>query len=138
MTHHTRSGSSVSPAPRTLAPPAAPSGDICDRGARLLSLVAHLVQLAADGGSSPLRRLEAHRLAAQTVKQARAVLTTWAEEPSDEGGWAAAAQLELNDALAVVEASVLQLGALPLPSPAYTSALAPRPAPRARRAGGAS
>ena len=79
MTHHTRSGSSVSPAPRTLAPPAAPSGDICDRVARLLSLVAHLVKLAADGGSSPLRRLEAHRLAAQTVKQARVSRATSAE-----------------------------------------------------------
>lgn len=123
------------------ASPAAPSGEPCDRVSRLLQLVRSLVLLAADGSNGPQRRAEAHRLAAQSVRQARAVLDSWAAEHAYRGedtcSWAGTVIVDLNDALAAVEVSVGQLGALPAPVVLFTKASGIKPPASARRAGGA-
>lgn len=138
MTHPTRSGATMPPSLPVLAlvaaPPAVSHGDPCDRVSRLLVLIRSLVLLAADGSNGPQRRAEAHRLAAQTVKQARAILDAWTDQDAYSGAdgcsWAGQTLADLHDRLATAAASVRQLGALPLPQPVHTKASGIRPAPR--------
>lgn len=146
MPQPTRSGAIVPPAIRTLAsvdaPPAALSGEPCDRLAHLLGLVRSLLATATDASKSALRQGEAARLAAQVTKQARHILDLWAaelaySEQGDGSSWAAVTLLEQSDALAAVEAAVGALGALPAPAVVFTRSSGIRPLAPARRAGGA-